>query len=177
MIENPPLDEDLLIHFGIKGMKWGKRKVRPDEAERKKLFAKGSRSRKVAIGAAAVGGALAISYLMTKRGQTKIADMAVSQYTQTRVARAQAGNNPFGNLAKKFRDTKAASIPSPAEMTAQARMAGVRDRVFKGGSQKLTDQAWRDQARLSQLSRSMSDTTNDLLNGNLSALVNARKSS
>ena len=153
IIDKPPLDETYLEHFGKKGMKWGVRKKRPDEEQRKKIFQ--DRARKVLLGAAVVGGALAIGALMTKRGRIKATDAAVTNYVQQRQARAQAGKNPFGQLAQKFRDTKAASVPSPDQMIAEARMAGVRNRVEKAGNQRLADRSWRDAANFQRQARTM----------------------
>jgi hypothetical protein len=170
MIENPPLNEDLLIHFGVKGMKWGHRKQRPDEGERKETFKNADRNRKIKVGLAVVGGALVVGLLLSKRGRTKVTDAAVTNFVQSRQARAQAGKNPVANLAQRFRDVKAKSIPSPDQMVADARMARVRNAVDKAGAQRLTDKAWRDQARLSSLTRDMDSTTNSLLRGNANAL-------
>ncbi len=38
---------DFLAHYGVKGMKWGRRKTRPDEAARKATFSRKSKSGKV----------------------------------------------------------------------------------------------------------------------------------
>lgn len=185
MIQNPPLDEDLLIHFGVKGMRWGQRNPRADEGERKATFGKsdnnssssrgnaGSNSgggmsgkKKVAIGLAVVGGAIAVGLILKKTGATKLTDGAVTQWAQGRSAKQQAAANPVKKLAQKFRDTKAASVPSPNQMIADARMAGVRNSVNAQGAQRLTEKAWRDQANISRLTRSMDSTTNSLLSGN-----------
>jgi hypothetical protein len=154
VMEKPELNEDLLIHFGIKGMKWGRRRPRSDEQERKAIFKNADRKRKLIVGAAVVGGALAIGMLLSKRGRIKATDAAVTNYVQQRQARAQAGQNPFGQLAKKFRDTKAASVPSPDVMVAEARMAGVRNRVFKASDQVVVDQTRRN---VSGLQRNIQD--------------------
>ena len=178
MTEKPPLDEYLLAHFGIKGMKWGKRKVRPDEQKRKDTFspaAKAERIRRIRNGALVVGGAVAVGLLLSKRGRTAITNNAVTNYAQQRSANNQASANPFSNLAQKFRDVNAASVPSPNEMVANARMAGVRNAVNREGAQRLTDRAWRDQARLSNLTRDMDATTNSLLSGNAQRLADAAR--
>jgi hypothetical protein len=170
MIEKPPLDENLLIHFGVKGMKWGRRKKRPDEAERSKIFNKAN-AKRAARGALVVGGALAVGALLTKSGRTKAVDLATTNFVRSRAAQAQSKQRPFGELTSMFREVKASALPSPNQMMADARMASVRNAVDKSGAQRLTDQAWRDSARLSQLRRDMDSTTNSLLNGNLAALA------
>lgn len=176
MYANPPLNETYLAHFGKKGMKWGVRKKRPDEKERKDTFNQNlERRRRIRQGAVVVVGALAVGLLLSKRGQIAATNTAVTQYAQTRAARTQAKANPFADLAKRFRDVKAASVPSPNEMMANARMAGVRNEVFKAGNRGLTDRAWRDQARLSSLKRDMDNTTNGLLGGNAQNLAEAAR--
>lgn len=153
MIENPPLNDDLLAHFGIKGMRWGRRKKRPDEDERKKIFKNADRNRKIAVGIAVIGGAAAVALIMSKRGRTKVTDVLVTNTVMKRQANFQRKNNPFGQLAQKFRDTKAASVPSPDQMVAEARMAGVRNQFEKAGNQRLTDKSWRDAANLRRQTR------------------------
>lgn len=161
MIDKPDLNENLLIHFGIKGMKWGKRKQRPDEAQRKNVFKNAEQKKKVVIGLAVVGGAIAVGALLTKRGRNKMTDAAVTNYVQQRTARAQANNNPFGQLARKFKETKAASVPSPDHMIAEARMAGVRNQHTRRVNQALTDKSWRDSANFSRKVREMGAAKNN----------------
>lgn len=186
--EKPPLAEVHLSHIGVKGMRWGKRKVRPDEAERKKTFgpeakARAEKIRKIKMGLAVVGGVAVVGLVMTKSGRTKMTDVAVTNYVQQKTAQAQARGNPFGKLTQKFRDVKAASIPDPSSLPApdnliaEARMAGVRDRVFRGGSQKLSEQAWRDSANFNRLAREnseMNNATQNLLRGTQDALAKAK---
>lgn len=173
--------EEALEHFGTKGMKWGQRKKRADEQDRKKTFgpaainARAERAQKIRRGAIVVAGAIAIGLVLSKRGRTVVTDMAVTNYAQQRSARSQAAANPISDLARRFRDVKAASVPSPNQMLADSRMAAVRNTFNRSGAQRLTDSAWRDQARLTQLSREMDATTNGLLNGNIAALTSARR--
>lgn len=177
MYANPPLNETYLIHFGKKGMKWGVRKKRPDEKQRKETFgpaainARLERQRKIRQGAVVVVGALAIGLVLSKRGRTAVTNSAVTQYAQQRTARQQAANNPFGKLIRDMRKVKAASVPSPNEMMADARMAGVRNAFNREGAQRLTDRAWRDQARLATMNREMQSTTNGLLSSNYKNLT------
>lgn len=176
MYANPPLDETYLAHFGKKGMKWGVRKKRPDEKERKETFGPNAeRNRKIRNGVLVAGGVLAVGLLLSKRGRIAATNTAVTNYAQQRAAKQQAAANPFSDLAKRFRNVKAASVPSPNEMIANARMAGVRNEVFKAGNRGLTDRAWRDQARLSTLARDMDSTTNSLIGGNAKNLAEAAR--
>lgn len=158
------VDEEL-AHIGVKGMKWGHRKKRSDEEERKKTFKNADRNRKIAVGLAVVGGAAAVGLLLSKTGRAKVTDAVVTNTVMKRQAQFQRKNNPFGQLAQKFRDTKAASVPSPDQMIAEARMAGVRNRVNLAGNRRLTDETWRNQARLGSLKRDMDESTNNLLKG------------
>lgn len=61
--EKPPLDEDLLKHYGIPGMKWG---VRRDRTGNPPM----SKTKKVAIGTAAAVGTAALLYNPTTRRYT-----------------------------------------------------------------------------------------------------------
>ena len=68
--EKPPLDEELLAHYGIKGMRWGRRKAELPVAP-KPPRKKWSTKKKVAVGAAVVAGyAFTVGYLR-ERGQVK----------------------------------------------------------------------------------------------------------
>jgi hypothetical protein len=72
--EKPPLDDDLLIHFGVKGMRWGHRK--PEEVStggnRGSAAPKApmSTGKKVAIGVGVAAGVAAAAYFLSKRGAT-----------------------------------------------------------------------------------------------------------
>lgn len=73
VIDKPALDEDLLVHFGVKGMRWGRRKASSSDgsSDKKPMSTK----KKVAIGAgvaAGVAGAAAVAYMMSRRGKVPV---------------------------------------------------------------------------------------------------------
>lgn len=63
--EKPPLDEALLAHYGIPGMKWGQRRDRTGNPPM-------SKAKKVAIGTAAAVGTAALLYNPTTRRYTGV---------------------------------------------------------------------------------------------------------
>lgn len=69
VIDKPPLDEDLLVHFGIKGMRWGVRKSSSSGGSSKKKM---STKKKVAIGAGVAVGAAAVAFALTRRGKVPV---------------------------------------------------------------------------------------------------------
>lgn len=65
VVEKPTLDEDLLMHFGIKGMRWGHRKPQPSATGETSGM---STRKKVVIGVSVAAGVAAGAYLLSKRG-------------------------------------------------------------------------------------------------------------
>lgn len=66
--EKPSLDDDLLLHFGIRGMKWGLRRKRdPAPGEKRNGM---SKSTKIAIGVSVAAGVAAAAYIVATRGQS-----------------------------------------------------------------------------------------------------------
>lgn len=190
--EKPELNEDLLIHFGVKGMKWGRRRKRPDEAQRGKVFSKAN-GVKLAKGAAVVAGVVLVAAVLTKSGRTKMVDVATSSYVSNRTAARTAKANPVTGLIRKFKDVKTASLPKPpslspaetqniarlqlAQRTRRAQEEAQRfarsQAIQREGLNRLTDKTWRDQARMSRLISEMDSTTNGLLDGSLRDLTEA----
>jgi hypothetical protein len=74
LAEKPPLDDDLLMHFGVKGMRWGHRKARDDEggggARRSAPKPPMSEGKKTAIKVAVGVGVAAGAYFLVRRGMT-----------------------------------------------------------------------------------------------------------
>src|SRR4051794_16711747 len=105
--EKPPLDEDLLMHFGVPGMKWGHRKPRESGSSSGRSSAPKqgmSTKKKVAVGVGvgvAVAGAAAAAYFLARSGKSPVSAM-------TKVVRA-AENKPKVKLPD----------PSPAQMMRQ----------------------------------------------------------
>lgn len=155
--EKPPLDEELLMHFGVKGMHWGQRKARPSggsggsAAPKHKMSTK----KKVALNVGLAAGAAVSIYLLAKYGSKpslKLEPIKVPKLNVTGVPKPH--------------------VPSPFEMHLQAGRAAQLNTMNRIGAQKLTDQAWRDAAKLAQERRKMDDVTRSLL-GNNEALLNA----
>lgn len=170
--EKPELNEDLLIHFGVKGMKWGRRRKRPDEAQRGKVFSKAN-GVKLAKGAAVVAGVALVAAVLTKSGRTKMVDVATTTFVQNRTAASTARANPVTNLVRRFKDVKASSLPSPASMMADAQRSGARTNFGREATQRLTERTWRDQARLTKMVRDQDLLNTKLLSANDQALANA----
>lgn len=106
--EKPPLNEDLLVHFGVKGMKWGVRRAARTASRRSsggdtirgilksriyesaKNKARGNQgmnfTTKVGLATVVVGGSVAVGYILAKRGDAK---RSSQEYSAT----AQAGQN------------------------------------------------------------------------------------
>jgi hypothetical protein len=146
--EKPTLDEELLMHFGIRGMKWGVRKQKPSGGSSSK---KGmSTKKKVAIaagGLAVVAGVAATAYLLKTRGGVKVPKIGPTV-------------NRVTNLPP------VPKVPSPFEMRLQAGMSAHRTAMNRVGAQQITDKAWRDQAKIAKMARDMEKSNASLL-GNL----------
>lgn len=145
-----PVD-DFLEHYGVKGMRWGHRKVRPDEAERKALF--GPKAKKIAMGTAAVAGALAVAYVVSRSGGIKVGAGGLTDPRSDLYEATVAGKKAATATFARTSTTKLADIPSPESLMADARMAGVRNAVFRENNQRITERAWRDAANLSRIER------------------------
>lgn len=108
----PPLDEALLIHYGVKGMRWGVRRKRPDEAERKARF--GPKAKKIALATAGVAGALAAGYFLSKNGNVNVRSLGGltdpnSSLYNAMTAGKQAANYTLNNSRKM--STPARNLP------------------------------------------------------------------
>lgn len=68
-VDKPPLNDDLLVHFGVRGMKWGQRR-KSSASSSKKTDGKMSTGKKIGVGAAVVGGAAIAAIILSKRGRT-----------------------------------------------------------------------------------------------------------
>jgi hypothetical protein len=146
--EKPPLDEDLLMHFGIKGMKWGHRKTRSSSSSghtgsKQKM----STGKKVAIGAAVVGGAAAAAFILTKTGRLPIRSLG----NRFRSPQLRSSFVPKTVLA-----TPVSHIPSPARLMAEANQAAVRNRSVPAMNRTLTEKTWRDAALMRRTARESS---------------------
>jgi hypothetical protein len=83
-------DDEALIHFGRKGMKWG---VRKDDsvttgASEPSTKPKMSTGKKVAIGVTAAAGAASVALLLSKTGRMKFGGLAEKVFTEQQNARA-----------------------------------------------------------------------------------------
>ena len=104
MIEKPPLDEDLLIHFGVKGMRWGRRKAADSgtSTEGSSTNNEGmSTGKKVAIGAGLVLGAGAAAYVISKYGGSSVPTTAFApQAAASRSVSKITSPEQLGSLRK-----------------------------------------------------------------------------
>jgi hypothetical protein len=73
----PPLDE-AIVHWGKRGMHWGVRHPRPDEAERKRIFGpRAKRHSKAAVIASVSTGAAAVEKTIQASGGTSLGQLAL----------------------------------------------------------------------------------------------------
>lgn len=143
--------EERLVHFGVKGMKWGVRHKRPDEQQRANRF--GPKAKKIAFATVAIVGAAAVGYVLYKRGGLKMSAGGLTDPKSPLYSTMTAGKKAATTTLKKPVSLKDA--PSPQAMMAQARNAGIRNELFKQGNRNLTDATWRSSAGLASEARKM----------------------
>lgn len=66
-----------LEHFGVRGMKWGRRKERNSSVDSKGMSTK----TKAAIGVAGVAGAATLAYFLNKKFKVKVSDIPIPSQT------------------------------------------------------------------------------------------------
>ncbi len=151
-LSKPPLEDLYLEHYGVKGMKWGVRKKRPDEEARKRKF--GPKAKKIAVTTAVIVGAVAVGYALQRSGGVKVSSLGgLTDPKSSLYDTMTAGKKAATTTLKK--PVNLSDFPSPNQMMAQARMAGVRNETFKRINQDLTDATWRASANLSAQARKM----------------------
>jgi hypothetical protein len=100
--EKPPLDGVYLVHFGVRGMRWG---VSHDPGG--KSLSKRS-AKKLAVLATAAAGAAAVSLILGSKGRTMVGEAAMNNFVLNRQRKAQAKINPFTDAAKRYREAQIA---------------------------------------------------------------------
>ncbi len=105
--------DDFLEHFGVRGMKWGRRKSRAgsssprSEAQRQEASANRKKNVKIAVGSAAVGAAVAAAF-MAKHGKVRLKELEAhkEQLAKARKAvdKAMWQNPVHRNQAEFLRD-------------------------------------------------------------------------
>lgn len=153
------IDEDeVLVHHGVKGMRWGVRKQRPSGGAGPSKKRKGlSRKQKAAIAgvlgtAAAVGGGY---YLHKSGNDKKIAALAKKQGAAAKKFAQGKGRNLGAQArvkqaqAKRFAKVQSANAKGAAEKYAEATRLGANAAKFKAGAAarsvgyKAKNQAWK----------------------------------
>lgn len=133
--EKPPLDEDLLMHFGIKGMRWGHRKPQESGSSSGRSSAAPkqgmSTKKKVAIGVGigvGVAGAAAAAYFLARSGKSPIS--AMNKVVQAAENRPKISAVPKAKLPD----------PSPAQMMRRLeahKMSHLDTRSYLAGKQAV----------------------------------------
>lgn len=183
--EKPPLDEDLLLHYGIPGMKWGHRKARETTGPRRRAAAtttgssgsgraaapqkKGwSTKKKVVVAGAGVGiavGAAATAYILMKRGGVKtgaVSKIAAKVEARAVSAKAPAVKSPWMPTSYHA-NYPAVGDPTPQQMRLAAGISAHRNAMRRVGSQQLTDKAWRESANFARINKINADLNKDTM--------------
>jgi hypothetical protein len=145
--EKPDLDEDLLVHFGIKGMKWGQKKTSSsgDSPGKKPMSTK----KKVAIGAAAVAGATAVAFVIARRGKTQMPP-AFRNSTTTSKGKAASSTISQSEWKKRVADLRADMASANADQDRWMRRQGLGAHLNK----KTSDV---DMGNISDVRRALND--------------------
>lgn len=95
LVESPPLRGVYLAHFGVKGMKWGRRKSsfsNSSSSSSKKNEPKMTNAKKFAIGTAVLGGAAVAAIILSRRGQIPAVRIGKANLKQTTMNRLREAN-------------------------------------------------------------------------------------
>jgi hypothetical protein len=133
--EKPQLDNDLLVHFGVKGMHWGVRKPEdPLVGNRPQM----SRAKKVAVGVGVAAAATTALYIIAKSGQSPKTAAFSSKSNR-------AGMKIAGKLLGKLGKASYQTVPKVAKGTGKV---GFKVATVSGkGGVKVATAAGRGTAR------------------------------
>ena len=118
--DKPRLDAVYLAHFGVKGMHWGVRRDSTRGSHVKRV------AKKAAIVATGIAGMVAVHYLTGRHGSTKMSEIALKSYVDNKERKATYAHSPLADLAKRFRDVHAATLPSTEKATRGMSLAEIR---------------------------------------------------
>lgn len=183
--DKPDLDDALLVHVGIKGMKWGVRKARTNEGERKTLFT--SKQKKIAAGVGvAIAGAAAAIFILANRGKQplpsvehlvalnrkrpeKNSGVALIKKTFATDPTSPApflrsiGPKNAPSMSVYQQRLKIAGLDHPGAMQIRAGQAAHEQALARVGNQKLTDKTWRDSAKMAQMARDTNKQVDEII--------------